>query len=125
MCVRPSGAEEGGTLSKNRFHVLLVSAAAAALFATSGRSVLTGASQQADDDGRRMRNAVLAHEMDIEAGRAVRLKHEQPISAGVIYAAREAAREMEGHDAIDLGADPLASSDAPSAAESLALHNTM
>ena len=102
-------------MSRHRFHLLLIPAAAAGLFAASGRSVRTDSAQ--DDDGRRIRNIVLAHAMDIEAGRRVRLKHEQPLSAGVIYAAREATWEMEGHDAIDTGQDPAAAGDALSTPE--------
>ena len=87
--------------------LLFVPAAAALILATNG----PWAHRVAGQDGERAhaRNRILDHAMEIEAGRAQRLKYERPLSSGVIYAAREASWEMEGHDAADTGADPATS----------------
>jgi hypothetical protein len=61
-----------------------------------------------DGSGNRIRNHILAHQLDIEAGRAVRLKYEQQISSGLMNALKEATWEMERPDAADADANALA-----------------
>ena len=90
-----------------RLRLLFVPAAAALLLATSAPWVHKVVGQ--DDERAHARNRILDHAMDIESGRVARLKYERPLSSGVIYAAREATWEMEGHDAADTGADPASS----------------
>src|SRR5947207_15164545 len=89
------------------FRLLLVPAAAALFLAANGPWAHTVVGQ--DDERAHARNRILDHAMEIEAGRVQRMKYERPLSSGVIYAAREAAWEMEGRDAADTGADPATS----------------
>jgi hypothetical protein len=85
--------------------LVLVAAAAALLLATNGPWAHQVVGQ--GDERAHARNRILDHAMDIEAGRVQRLKYERPLSSGVIYAAREAAFEIEKHDdPADTGADP-------------------
>jgi hypothetical protein len=94
-------------MTRSTIHLLFASAAAAILLVASGPSARTASVQSSQDDGaRRVGNNILAHAIDIEAGRVVRLKYEQPLSSGVMYAAREVVWEMEHHDAADTGQDP-------------------
>ena len=97
-------------MTRNLLRLLLVPALAAVLLATNGPAVLRVAGQNNESPAP---NRILAHEMAIEAGRAARLKFERPLSSGMVYAAREAASQMEGPGAASTGAD-LASPGAPS-----------
>ncbi len=65
----------------------------------------------------RMANRVLAHQMDVEAGRAVRLKYEQAISGGALNAAKELELERERADAGDADAAAIAAFSTASVAE--------
>jgi hypothetical protein len=91
-------------MMRRSLRLLLVPAAAALLLVINGPWAHKVVGQ--DDERAHARNRILDHAMDIEAGRVQRLKYERPLSSGVIYAAREATFEMEGHDAADTGADP-------------------
>src|ERR1700681_3172262 len=94
-------------MTMRSFRLMIVPAAAAVLLATGGPLVRNIAGQ--DRAPQRPRNNILARAVDIEAGRAVRLKYEPPLSSGVMYAAREFAFEMERPDGTDLDADPTTS----------------
>ena len=97
-------------MTRSVLRLLPFSALAALLLATNGPSVGSVAGQAGEN--RQTRNRILEHAMEIEAGRAVRLKFERPLSSGMIYAAREAIWEMEHHDEpADTGADPASTGD--------------
>src|SRR5438477_3250341 len=104
---RPPRRARRPCMTTSSFRFLIVLAAAAVLLATGGPLVRNIAGQ--DRAPQRPRNNILARAVAIEAGRAVRLKYEPPLSSGVMYAAREFAFEMERPDAADLGADPTTS----------------
>jgi hypothetical protein len=96
-----------------KFPVPLVSTVAL-LFAVgipSGRA----ADSAPDGEGKRVANRILAHHLDIEAGRAVRLKYEQPLSGGLMNAAKEFIWQMERPDAGDAFLDTAPDADASSA----------
>jgi hypothetical protein len=71
-------------------------------------TIPTGRADDSDTggDGGRVANRILAHHMDIEAGRVVRLKYEQPLSGGLMNAAKEFVWEMQRPDAGDAFQDP-------------------
>ena len=98
-------------MMRTKLRLLFVPAAAALLLATGGPWVHKVVGQ--DDERAHSRNRILDHAMEIESGRVARLKYERPLSSGLIYAAREATWEMEGHDAADTGADPATGDLAP------------
>ena len=91
-------------MTRTAIQVMFIGATAAVLLHRGGAVVRT--QRGSDDDGeRRVRNAVLARAVEIEAGRVGRLKHEQPVSSGVMYAVRAATWEMERPGPADTGAD--------------------
>ena len=70
-------------MTMRSFRLLIVLAASVALLATGGPFVRGITGQQRAREPRRAHNNVLARAMDIETGRAIRLKYEAPISSGV------------------------------------------
>src|SRR5437879_844512 len=102
-------------MTRTALQVVFIGAAAVVLL-QGGAVVRT--QRGSDNDGqRRVRNAVLARAAEIEAGRTVRLKHEQPLSSGIMYALRAATWEMERPDPADTGADAFAGSAAASGSD--------
>jgi hypothetical protein len=74
-----------------------------------------------DGGGKRVANRILAHHLDIEAGRVMRLKYEQPLSGGLMNAAKEFIWQMQHPDAADAfqdtapqGAEASSPADPPS-----------
>src|SRR5258708_19362238 len=54
-----------------------------------------------DGEGKRVANRILAHHLDIEAGPGVPPKYEQPLSGGLMNAAKEFVWQIERPDAAD------------------------